>query len=362
MADTEFGTNDVQTVKRWAGVLAREAIGETYASRFMGRGENNVIQLYVKLEKGAGDEIKHHLKTRATGGGRYGSQRLKGFEERMKFPQDNFRINQLRHGHSFDQTSQQRVPFELRSESRDSLKLWFAEAFDTIIACKLAGTTGVDDLDIEDLDVEFDGNTLRAPDTAHRLQRGNGASTEETFRTSHVDLAKAMAKTLRPRIKPVRIEGGRYYVMLLTSESVYQLQKATGDTEWKMIQARAAEKGSRNPIFTGALGIWNGVILWEWDYLPKDTTDGAETCYNLLLGAQAGAMGFGGKRTGRRLGPQSGQMFSWVEDDDDYGDKMGVGGATMVGVQKSQYDANDDGTKTDYAVIRVETKDPAIGS
>jgi N4-gp56 family major capsid protein len=356
MADTEFGTNDVQTVKRWSDQLAREAIGEMYSARLMGVGPDNFIQIYKDLEKQAGDQIKHHLHARATGGGRYGSQQLEDFEEEMLFPQDTFTINQLRKAHRFDQMSQQRVVFDLREEAKASLKNWFAEAFDTIIACKLAGTIGVDALPV-DVDVTFDGNSLRTPDSAHRIQNGGGGGS--TFTLGLLDRCKAMAKTLRPRIRPVRVDGRNYHAALLTPETVYQIKSQTGETGWKLIQERAQVRGDENPVFTGALGIYNGVILWEWEYLPKDTTAGAETCYNLFLGAQAGAAAFGGRRVGP-MSAQSGQLFSWREQDKDYGDKMGVGGATIFGVQQSKYDHDDDGTATTYGLIRIETKDPAV--
>jgi len=362
MADTEFGTNDVQTVKRWSSILTREAIAKTKIGKLAKRGTSNTfVKFLTDLEKGNGDVIYHFLRSAARGKGRYGSQRLEDFEERLLFPRDSLSINQLRNAHRYDQMSQQRVPFELRSEAKDSLTDWYAAAIDQIAACKLAGTVGVDDLAVGDSDlITFDDNSLISFDDDHRIQHGDGASSEEAFEIGHIEHAVAKAKTLRPRINPVTIDGGEYYVALLCPESVYQLRIDTGETKWNVVMQRAQERGNKNPIFTGALGIWGQCIMYEWEYLPKDTaTAGSETCYNLLLGREAASIAFGGRRVGA-LSAQSGQMFSWREQDQDYGDKMGVGVASICGFQANTFDSNEDGTATPYGIIRIETLDAAV--
>jgi N4-gp56 family major capsid protein len=97
-----------------------------------------------------------------------------------------------------------------------------------------------------------------------------------------------------------------------------------------------------SPLFTGALGVYNNVILHEWSYLPtavsvSDTAIGnAKVRRNVFCGAQAAVMGYG-----QESGPN---QMSWVEELFDYGNQLGVSAGMIGGLKKTRFNSADFGT------------------
>jgi N4-gp56 family major capsid protein len=89
---------------------------------------------------------------------------------------------------------------------------------------------------------------------------------------------------------------------------------------------------TKNPIFTGALGMYNGVVLHESTRVPAAPTNG-NVRRAVLLGAQAGVMAFGrgyGKNT-----------YSWEEEMFDYGNQLGVAAGSIAGMTKTRFNGSD---------------------
>jgi uncharacterized protein DUF4043 len=58
MAVTSYGVNAAEAVKLWSKKLAREALKETFASRFMGTDSNSLCVIKDETQKGPGDRIR----------------------------------------------------------------------------------------------------------------------------------------------------------------------------------------------------------------------------------------------------------------------------------------------------------------
>lgn len=354
MASTEFGTLDAQTRKVWSSKLARESLGQTCFRKFVGDGRNAIIQNHRDLESSAGDEIKYDLREQNRGSGVQGDSPLKNYEEKLQFYQDSVKINQLRQGHEFKAMSQQRTVHDLRSEAKEALKEWWSWTYDGLMFAYLAGTTGNGPEAVTDIITDsggpatgFAGNPLRAPDASHEYDASAG-----TTGLADIDVLVELAKTVNPRIRPVNIDGGNYYVLVVHPYTAYMLRTETGDTKWNVIQQRAAVSGSKNPIFTGALGVYNQTIIYESEYVPIDTTSGSEKCYNVFMGAQAGVFAMGNAyKKSRRSAMGGGSYFSWSEQLDDYDNSEGVGSGSVFGIQKSRFNS------ADHGVIRYTTGD-----
>ena len=166
-----------------------------------------------------------------------------------------------------------------------------------------------------------------------------------TLTLSDIDKCVARAKTQSPRIRPIRIGGKDYYVMFIHPFSVYQLRQDTSvANSWVTLQRTAMQGGevTGNPLFTGALGVYNNVILHEWSYIPtavsvSDTTvTNARVRRNVFCGAQAALMAHG-----QESGPNS---MSWVEELFDYGNQLGVSAGMIAGLKKTQFNSADFGT------------------
>lgn len=98
-------------------------------------------------------------------------------------------------------------------------------------------------------------------------------------------------------------------------------------------------KITNNPIFDGALGVYNRVILHESNFVPLSPTtitSGDTVRRAVFCGAQAAVVAFG------RENSQS--QFTWVEEMFDYQNKLGVAAGSIWGVKRSIYNSNSFGS------------------
>ena len=358
MAATEFGNGSVHNVLRWSNKLMREAMDMTYFKKFSGTSEDNIIQILTDLERSPGDTVKYDLLYQNRGDGVQGDTTLEGYEEALEFYQDEVKIDQLRHAHSFRKMTQQRTLHDLRKIGRTSLATWFAWKFDTLMFAYLAGAVGDGSETCSGTmgSGGFAGNAVQTPEATHHLDK-----TGAVMKLSYLNTAKTLAKTINPRIEPVMVDGQPKYVFVGHPYSINALRTESGETGWAMIQARAGVNGPKNPIYTGAMGEYNGIVIHESEYIP--TNDGATVLTgftaqndkaNLLLGKGAGAFAMGNAY--QKVDQSSnggGSYFSYVEQERDYKNKKGVGGASCFGMTKCRFNSKDIG------VMRITSTDAA---
>ena len=344
MALTQYGVNHPLAVKVWARKLNVEALKQTWISRFMGEDSNSLLQIKTELEKDAGDRIRLGLRMQLTGAGVLGDGTLEGNEEALTTHFDDLFIDQHRHAvRSTGKMSQQRVPFSVREEARSGLTDWWSDRYDTAFANQLSGNTA-------ETNTLFTGlQATIAPDSDHHIMAravtGDNVSTEGSLsnvvafslKLSDIDRAIVKAKTLTPPIRPVRVGGGEYYVLMIHPNQVFQLRNSTGTNDWATIQQAAMTGGkiNDNPIFTGAVGMHNNVLIHEWTRIPTivDTPNsGAITDFRraVFCGAQAACLARGG-------GGNATEM-TWVEELFDYENQLGVSAGCIYGIKKSVYD------------------------
>ena len=105
-----------------------------------------------------------------------------------------------------------------------------------------------------------------------------------------VDMAQT-GKGIDKIIKPVKIGSEDYYVLGL---SVADARVWRNSAEYQLAQREANERSAKNPIFTGALGIYENVIIMK----HQDFEDSK----SILLGGQALLELWGGKRVQQIVG------------------------------------------------------------
>jgi N4-gp56 family major capsid protein len=346
MATTSYGTNNPLAVKVWSKRLYREALKATWYSKFMGEGTDSLIQVKTELDKGAGDRITVGLRMQLTGDGVQGDGTLEGNEEALTTYSDNLFIDQLRNAvRSAGKMSEQRIPWSVREEAMAGLRDWWAGRLDTCMANQLAGNT-------VQTDTRYTGNQATiAPDSSHILIQGSypteaQLTSADTFVLTLLDKAVNKAKTLTPMIRPVMVDGDGYYVALLHPDQVYSLRTNTNSGQWLDIQKAAMTGGevSDNPIFTGALGVYNNVVLHEDTRMPQ-CVNGAAALANsrraVFCGAQALSMAFGQKNQD--------QQATWVEELFDYGNQLGVSAGMIFGMKKTVFN------NLDFSTIVLST-------
>lgn len=352
MADTAYGVNAPEAVKLWSRKLAREALKKTYAKRFMGTGSDSMIMIRNETNKGPGDRIRMTLRMQLTGDGIVGDQDLEGNEESLTTWTDDLVINQLRHAvRSAGKMTEQRIPFSVREEAMQGLADWWADRWDTWLFNQLCGFTPAN------AKVQLTGfNEIKAPT---RIVRAGGAANDQSLTTfaTHgfslalIDAAVEAAKVtttgnVPPPIRPIMVDGKPYYVAFLHPYQVSALRITTTASQAKPVLwydiHRAALQGGKmdNPIFSGALGEYNGVILHESTRITQGVHAStgaavANTARAVLCGAQAAVCGFGQGHD------QS--TYDWFEQLFDYGNKLGVKAGCIAGLKKSRYNSQDFG-------------------
>jgi N4-gp56 family major capsid protein len=346
MAVSSWGVNNALAVKLWSKKLAVEALKECYVGKFTGTGSNSLIQVKTEASKSAGDKVTFGLRMQLTGAGIQGDNTLEGNEEALATYSDAVILDQLRHAvRSGGKMSEQRVPFSVREEAYAGLKDWWMDRYDTWFFNQMGGKSGV-------TDTRLTGNNAAVVPTAttNHLWASADHTTDETldssgdnFTLAALNKAVVLAKTNSPMLRPVRVNGGEYYVCFLHPGQVYSLRTDTTSMEWADIQKAAMMGGDvkNNPLFTGALGVYNGVILHESTRVPKgqnSTTlvEVANTRRAILCGAQAATMAFG------QGGSEN--KFSWTEELFDYENQLGVAAGTIAGLKKTIFNSKDFGS------------------
>ena len=357
---TEFGTNAAQTRKIWGKLTFYDIITQSWFSKLMGRGDDAVVQRVMDLESSAGDEVKYDLLYNMKSWGVDGDERLQGVgEEALSYAQNQVRTNHKRLGHRFARMSQQRTVHNLRSDGRRKLSERYAQILDILLVSYLSGTGGIasaTDAAAVTAWATKSGNALQAPDAVHTLTAGAVMSTDVI--DAAVKKAKTMEENGYPNIRMANFGGEKTFVLLLHPWSVYALRVASGATAWRMIVATARERAAQTPLFTGALGEWNGVVLYEWERIRRSA---GPLTHNLFLGAQAATVAFGNaydKIDQGRVGRDN--FVSWWEDNgEDYGNQKGLAVGSIFGIKKCQFTDPDDGgaTARDFGVIRVDTNE-----
>jgi N4-gp56 family major capsid protein len=346
MATTQYGVNHQMAVKLWSAKLFQEALKETWLNKFMGNDSSSIIQIKSEMQKSAGDRVTVGLRMQLSGSGVQGDGTLEGNEEALTVYTDNLLINQLRHAVRTDgRMSEQRVPFSIREEARAGLTDWWADRIDASLFNQLSGNTGVSD-------TKYTGNNATAAPSSGNVIYGDARATEALVNSAsasaimslkYIDYAVEKAKTISPLIRPVKIDGEDKFVMFLHPYQVTDLRTSTSSGQWLDIQkaAMAGSDAKKSPIYTGALGEYNGVILHASTRIPMTTVSAGgatgEGVYRAIFcGAQAGLFGYGQNNSQNKM--------TWVEELFDYGNQLGVSAGMIWGAKKTQFNSADFGT------------------
>ena len=345
MSATNFPLNHPQAVKHWSGDVFKQILTRTYASRFMGTGTNSLCQVRNELSKDAGDRVRVGLRLQLEQDGVAGDSTLEGLEESLAIYHDDVIVDQLRAAvRSAGKMSEQRVPFSVREEARDGLADWWSARYDDFFFNQLAGNT-------TQTDVRYTGmQAAIAPSTNETFAWAEQSTSQTTASTSTVDTMQVKvidycierAKTNTYPLRPIKVMGNEYFVLFISEEQATDMRQDYSAGGWGDLQKAAIQGGkiTKNPIFTGALGVYNNTIIHSTTRLPAGST--ANTKRAVFCGAQAAACAFG-----RGYGP--GQKYSWTESLFDYGNQLGVASGCIGGLKKLQFNG------TDFGVITFST-------
>lgn len=361
MSMTNYGVNDALAVKLWSKTLDHEALKFTDIGPLIGDDANSIIHRKTETSKGPGDRITYGLRMQLVGAGFTENQLAEGNGESLATYSDSLVINELGHVvgvKSKNTIDQQRVPFNLREEARDGLSDWYAKRFSVAFFNQVCGNT-------VQTDIRYTG--LNAVVAATRIIRQSGRTDDvsltanDTFTLNLLDKAKELATTTSPKLRPVKIRSGKMqgkaagsrrdfnatltdkYVVYLHPYQITDMRSNTSTGQWLDLQ-KAAWTGrdeTGNPIYTGAVGEYNGIIIRSSYDLPFGVSNAGAVVptvvRGVLLGGQAAMIAFG--QDGGKMG-----NYRWNEELFDHKRRLEVSAWTIHGIKKTAYNSLDYGT------------------
>jgi N4-gp56 family major capsid protein len=304
-------------------MILQEAQALSFWEKFIGpEGSNMPIISKEDLTKEAGDTIRIHTVKNLTGAGVSGDSALETNEEQLAFDYQDVSITQYRHATRHNKTAAEQGIFNLAEVSRGALARWLAtNLLDTQTFTAL--TTSPDNIVYAG-----DATTVNTIDSADDLD------------TAAISLARVKAEDLL--IPPAFvIDGQAFYGMVVHPYQAYSLKQ---DTVWQNAQRDAMPRGMDNPLFTGALGHWDGVVLYPHSRVPRAENANSPAIYTgdaVLFGAGAAVRAYG-------------RYPEWIVETFDYGNQIGTAIALVTGIVKVTLDNIDQG----LVIVRSAAVDP----
>lgn len=326
-------------------MLEVESLKATAVAGLIGTDAKAAIHRKDELTKEAGDKVTFNLRMQLTGDGRSENETLEGNEESFNLYADSLVINELRHAVRVKgrmSIHNKRVAFNLRDEAKDGLKDWWAKRLSVSVFNQLCGNTA------ETRPKYLGFNAVTAPSSSRIIRAGavaadNNLAASNIMTLTLLDHAKEMAEVANPMIRPVSVDGEDMYIVYMDPRQVTDVRTNTSTGQWLDITKSAWNGRNRdNPIFTGALGIYNGMILRKAadGIIPNGVNASNAAVSNtkraVLIGAQAAVIGFS-----KEGGVSS---YNWQEEEFDYGDETGIATRNLFGVKKTIYNSVDYGT------------------
>jgi len=374
MTSTNFTrlTSEEKTV--WSRDVWTTARNQAFLNRFMGSGEDSMIQRITELtanERGARAVIT--MVPDLVGDGTAGDNTLEGNEEEVKAHDKVIQIDHLRHANKSEGTmAEQKTVVNFREQSKRVLAYWLADRMDQMAFLTLSGvaytqrTDGPARTNNSQLpDLAFASDVLAPSANRHFnwdettnqvFVAGDTATVVATDYPSYQMLVNLKALLKERYIKPIRDEGGNEFFHIFMSPAAVARLKL--DNNFILNQRHAGVRGPGNDLTKGT-SMWDaimvdGLMIHEHRHVFNTrglisgtdkwgASQNVEGCAVLACGAQA--MGFADIGAG-----------SWVEKEFDYNDKPGIKYGKILGMLKPQFPSIYETNTTqdeDFGVVRI---------
>jgi N4-gp56 family major capsid protein len=329
----------------WAKDLYAQAEKLTFWHRFEGpEGSSMPLIRRDDLEKSPGDTVKLDIVLALTGAGLTGGTAnglLDGNEEKLKFRQTSYTVDALRHGVRWEKLGKILITHDMRSTALMQLRKWLAGKLDDAVFGEFSGD-GQATIPGKNVLVNAGGTFTKG---SASIDADDVTAGDTVTLDSIVDI-KAYAKT-ELQVEPIRMEDGEeVYLFVMHPYAKAALKKSS---DWKQAQREARERGASNPLFRGALGVYDNVIMLEADRVKRAANAGAvQVATNLFLGAQGVARGYA-------------YYPDWTEQYFSYGEEQGIGTFVVKGEKAIVFDfsaAGDGSANQAIGFVQVLTAAP----
>lgn len=288
----------------WSRKVYEEAKAKHFWQRFSGpEGSGMPFIIKTELLTNPGDTINISQLAHLTGAGVTGETRLRGNEEKLSLAQVQITPEWNRHAVSDTAKANKQIMHDFRMKASGALSYWMAGKFDTSAwtAARTLTSCGFEATTIDQIFANG-AASLDALDAA------------DTFGVAEIRKASAILES--KNVQKVSVAGmpagEGYYLLFINPWQAYSLKS---DSEWISNHQSASERGATNPLFTGALGEVDGVIVHSTTQCTRVENANSPAIYTaraVMVGQEAICRGLN-------------EDIVWSEQIDDYEFEHGIG-------------------------------------
>lgn len=352
MAKLLRGYEDDRTPVQHSSDIFKEHLRNFSLTKLLGRKDSGMpIITDSKIKGNAGDTIVYHFIPQNKTDGLYGQDgTMTGNEETLDEFLDKISINQIRKGFKKKgKLTDKRLVWDARKEFKTQLHNWFTDRDNIWVHAALTGYmyNGFDFLKgaakAETALVNGEGRCVAANKSAKfKLVAPEQTSDNEVLtqltnadiiNTYLLDELSIIAKqgNSKYRIAPVKMSNGKeMFFLLLDMKAARDLRQDARFDKHALSLVEAGISPDKDPFVSGAIGIWQNLIILEDEYISHVKNENVDVARNLLLGANACAMLWA-------------QTTDYIEEYSDYHNEFGVVADEIRGQKKLCFDGVDVG-------------------
>lgn len=374
MAKTNFGALTDHQKMVWSRDVWTQARNKMFLSRFMGKGQNSMIQRITELTKTErGDAAVITLVPDHDNDGIAGDNDLVGNETELKAYDEKIQIDQLRQAHrNTGRLADQKTVVNFRETARDQLSYWLADRMDQLAFLTMsgiaytqtndgaarpqpgAGQNGFSDLAFAaDVSAPTGGRHLRISGTTLADGDTTAITAADTIGYRHIVELQAIAKEryLRGVKGP---NGSETYHLFLNPTAMAKLKL---DADFISNARHAGVRGSSNTLWAGGDSYMvDGVMIHEYRHV-----------YNTRAATGGNKWGAAGAIDGARALFCGAQALGFIDlgdgiwderDHFDYGNQFGISYGKLFGMKKPVFKGAKKSQEVDgledYGVIALD--------
>ena len=346
----------------WDSDFFSEYVRRNQFSKYMGTTTGSLIQVREDLTRQSGDTVVFPAMRRLVGAGVTGNAILEGNEEILNLRSMNLTVAAFRHAVAVSDWDEQKSVVDLREAAREALMTWELEKMRSDIITSLGAITADGNIQVSYAAATAAQRNAWTVNNADRVlfghQKANAvsgvmatalltlASPADRMTSAILTLAKRMARTANPRIRPITVNDDEEWFVVFMPSLVFR--DLLLDPVITNALQYAWNRGTDNPLFTGGDLIFDGLIIREVPELPVIAGAGAggvDVAASFMCGAQA-------------LGIAWAQRMKSTTNTRDYGYMHGVGIQEIRGIGKLRFgvDPTVDTTKpVDNGIFTIYT-------
>ncbi len=354
MANSTVSSGNVVT--KFLSDFFKEFVRGNAFAPYTGVGSNNPIVI-----KEGRQIVSIPLTAKLSGNGVSGNATLDGNEELLANYAYTLTPTYRRNGVRLTQEEREKPEIDMMRAGREALMDWSTEVIrDDIIKLGLGSLTSagtrvtVDDTTaainttgdlwiVDNADrVLYGAATSNLSAGDHSASLANVDTTNDKMTGDIVRLAREIARTCDPIIRPIRIPNGREtYVMFVGTVAFRHLKE-----DLETLHSNAGERGDGNPLFMPGDLMWDNVIIRE---IPEISTLLADSTYYATAGNSSSKVEpyflCGAQAVGYGLGQRPAMKTDNLKD---YGFQPGVAVELKHEIDKLVYNSKDHGVLSGF--------------